>query len=59
METLFFFALAAALGYWAFRHGKRLGSRLSYRVGRRHGRRLRGKRHRRNRFLSHHPQRRF
>ena len=27
MEMLFFIGLAAAFGYWAFHHGKRLGSR--------------------------------
>ena len=59
METLFLVCLAAVIGYWSFRHGKRLGSRFAYRIGQRHGRRFRKHRRQRNRFLSQHPKRRF
>jgi hypothetical protein len=59
MQTLFFIGAMVAIGYWAFRNGKRLGSKLAYRVGRRHGRGLRKRRRQRNGFLSLHPPRRF
>jgi hypothetical protein len=35
METLMVVLLIAAIGYWSFRHGKRIGSRLGFRAGRR------------------------
>ena len=55
MEMLFFIGLAAAFGYWAFQHGKRLGSRRAYRIGRRHGRGQRALGRRRNNVSSLHP----
>jgi hypothetical protein len=48
MEILLIAGLLAGIGYWTFKYGKRIGSRLAYRVGRRHGRRL--KRHPSNRL---------
>lgn len=44
MELLFTLGLVAAVTYCAFRHGKRLGSRLAFRVGKRAGRRMRWRR---------------
>lgn len=41
MGTILTFALLAAVAYYSFKHGKRMGSHLAYRVGRRHGRRRR------------------
>jgi len=38
IEILLIVGLLAAIGYWTFKYGKRIGSRLAYRVGRRHGR---------------------
>lgn len=48
MEILMFIGVVAAVGVWTYKHGKRLGSRLVYRIGRHHGRR---------RFGSHHTRR--
>ena len=39
METLIVLLLIAAITYWSFGHGKRLGSRLGFRAGRRKRRR--------------------
>jgi len=39
VETLMVLVLAAAIAYWSFGHGKRMGSRLGYRAGRRKQRR--------------------
>ena len=39
MQMILILGLLMAVGYYAFKHGKRLGSRLAYQVGRRHGRR--------------------
>jgi len=41
METLFGLAVLAALAWWIYKSGKRVGSRKGYNVGRSRGRRRR------------------
>ena len=39
MGTFVLIVIALCIGYWAYRSGKRTGSRKGYGVGRAHGRR--------------------
>ena len=39
MNELFIICCACSFAYWAYRQGKRAGSKAAYRVGLRHGRR--------------------
>ena len=41
MEGLIVFAVLAAIAWWLFKTGKRIGSRKGYNVGRSRGRRRR------------------
>jgi len=41
MEGLFGLAVLAAIAWWCFKSGKRIGSRKGYNVGRSRGRRRR------------------
>ncbi|WP_459556843.1 hypothetical protein [Lacunimicrobium album] len=41
MDTLAFLIVMGVLGYWAYRHGKRDGSRSGFNVGLRRNRRFR------------------
>ena len=40
MGVLLFIGTLLVVGYWAYTCGKRIGSKLAYRVGRRHGREI-------------------
>jgi hypothetical protein len=41
MGTILTLGLLTVVCYYSFRHGKRVGSQLAYRIGRRHGRQRR------------------
>jgi len=47
LELLLFIAIGAAIAWWAFRHGKHLGSRKAFGIGRARGRRQASRRYRR------------
>ncbi len=44
MESLFGLAVLAAIAWWCYKSGKRIGSRKGYNVGRSRGRRRRRRR---------------
>jgi len=47
LELLIVIAIGAAIAWWAFGHGKHLGSRKAFGIGRARGRRQASGRHRR------------